>query len=45
MCFNTDLDLLPNILRRKYALLRDLDKSLQGMILNNIIVFVMILSF
>lgn len=28
----TDLDVLPNMLRKKYALLRDLDKSLQGML-------------
>lgn len=28
--FCTDLESLPNILQKKYALLRDLDKSLQG---------------
>lgn len=46
--FSTDLDSLPGILQKKYALLRDLDKSLQGMSLSgsndNIIVIVMISS-
>jgi hypothetical protein len=27
-----DLEALPNILQKKYSLLRDLDKSLQGML-------------
>ena len=30
-CCWKDIEALPNIIQRKYALLRDLDKSLQGM--------------
>ncbi|KNA10300.1 hypothetical protein SOVF_145710 [Spinacia oleracea] len=33
--FQANLELLPNILQRKYALLRDLDKSLQGILRQN----------
>lgn len=32
----TDLESLPNILQKKYALLRDLDQSLQGMLILSI---------
>ena len=31
MLHYTDLESLPGILQKKYALLRDLDRSLQGM--------------
>lgn len=34
-----DLELLPNILQKKYALLRDLDKSLQGAFANCLFFF------
>lgn len=33
--FQADVELLPNILRKKYALLRDLDKSLQQILRQN----------
>ncbi|XP_021726842.1 PHD finger protein ING1-like [Chenopodium quinoa] len=33
--FQANLELLPNILQKKYALLRDLDKSLQGILRQN----------
>lgn len=33
--FQANLELLPNILQKKYALLRDLDKSLQGVLRQN----------
>lgn len=41
----SDLESLPNVLQRKYALLRDLDKSLQGAVFHFEDAFVSVLPF